>query len=75
MIRMIIIWPRSNNNISIPLPNFFNYLPEKGDHEVETFPNLANLNQLKAFRTTENWISIDTMKDLDDGEEFIKTYF
>ena len=64
-----------NAGIYISSPNFFNYLPEKGDHEVETFPNLSNLNQLKAFRTTENWISIDTMKDLDDCEKFVKSYF
>ncbi|MBM31847.1 MAG: nucleotidyltransferase [Chloroflexi bacterium] len=64
-----------NGGIYISGPDFFNYLPEKGDHEVETFPKLAKLNQLKAFRTTQNWISIDTMKDLDDCEEFIKTYF
>ena len=64
-----------NGGIYISSPDFYNYLPEKGDHEVETFPELTKLNQLKAFKTNENWISIDTMKDLDDGEEFIKTYF
>jgi len=63
-----------NAGIYISSSDFFNYLPEKGDHEVETFPKLAKLNQLKAYRTNKNWISIDTMKDLDDCEEFIRNY-
>jgi len=60
-----------NTGIYICSPGFFNYLPDKGDHEIETFPKLANLKKLKAYRSDDNWISVDTMKDLENCEIFI----
>jgi NDP-sugar pyrophosphorylase family protein len=39
-------------------------LPDKGDHEVTTFPRLAAQGQLRAFCSRAYWQSVDTVKDL-----------
>jgi NDP-sugar pyrophosphorylase family protein len=39
-------------------------LPEKGDHEDTTFPELAAEGQLFAYRTRELWRTVDTAKDV-----------
>lgn len=39
-------------------------LPEKGDHELSTFPQLASEGRLKAFRSKAFWRAVDTVKDL-----------
>jgi len=40
------------------------HLPDRGDHEVETFPLLARQGQLRAFCSRAYWQSVDTVKDL-----------
>jgi NDP-sugar pyrophosphorylase family protein len=40
------------------------YLPDRGDHEVTTFPQLAREGKLRAFRSRAYWQSVDTVKDL-----------
>ncbi len=40
------------------------FLPDKGDHEVETFPVLVRREQLRAFCSRAYWQSVDTVKDL-----------
>jgi NDP-sugar pyrophosphorylase family protein len=40
------------------------YLPDKGDHEVETFPLLAGRGQLRAYCSRGYWQSVDSVKDL-----------
>jgi len=40
------------------------FLPDKGDHEVETFPLLVEREQLRAFCSRAYWQSVDTVKDL-----------
>ncbi len=40
------------------------YLPDKGDHEVETFPLLAARGQLHAYCSRGYWQSVDSVKDL-----------
>lgn len=41
-------------------------LPESGDHEVTTFPALAEEGHLKCFRTKAFWRAVDTSKDLNE---------
>ena len=39
-------------------------LPERGDHETTTFPDLAARGRLRAFRHDGIWLTINTPKDL-----------
>jgi len=41
-------------------------LPEVGDHERTTFPQLAEQRRLGAFKSTAYWRSVDTVKDLSE---------
>jgi len=47
------------------------YLPAKGALEKTTFPSLARLGQLKAYKLSrdERWMTINTIKDLSVAEE------
>ncbi len=47
-------------------------LPELGDHEDSTFPNLAVEHKLGAFRSEAFWRSVDNFKDLREAEEAVK---
>lgn len=49
----------------------FPEFPDLGDHEVETFPRLAQEGRIAAYRTRSFWTSIDSFKDLREAEEFI----
>jgi len=40
------------------------HLPDKGDHEVSTFPWLVQQKQLRAFCSRAYWQSVDTIKDV-----------
>jgi NDP-sugar pyrophosphorylase family protein len=44
-------------------------LPERGDHEQSTFPQLAAEGKLFAFRHEGVWITVNTPKDLQRAEE------
>ena len=44
-------------------------LPERGDHEQTTFPELARDGKLFAFRHEGLWITVNTPKDLQRAEE------
>jgi NDP-sugar pyrophosphorylase family protein len=46
-------------------------LPERGDHEVSTFPALAAERRLLAYRHEGVWITVNTPKDLRLAEEFL----
>jgi NDP-sugar pyrophosphorylase family protein len=39
-------------------------LPDKGDHEASTFPELAQEGKLLAFKSQAFWRAVDTVKDL-----------
>jgi NDP-sugar pyrophosphorylase family protein len=43
-------------------------LPERGDHEQSTFPELAEEGKLFAFRHEGLWITVNTPKDLERAE-------
>jgi NDP-sugar pyrophosphorylase family protein len=44
-------------------------LPERGDHEQSTFPELAQEGKLYGFRHEGLWITVNTPKDLDRAEQ------
>jgi NDP-sugar pyrophosphorylase family protein len=46
-------------------------LPEKGDHELTTFPELAAEGKLRGHRHTGVWLTVNTPKDLRRAEEFM----
>jgi NDP-sugar pyrophosphorylase family protein len=45
-------------------------LPDKGDHETSTFPELAEEGKLLAFRHEGLWLTVNTPKDLRAAEEY-----
>lgn len=42
----------------------FPLFPDQGDHELSTFPLLAQQGRLYGFRSTAYWKAVDTVKDL-----------
>ena len=46
-------------------------LPERGDHETSTFPQLADDGRLAAYRYDGVWLTVNTPKDLRRAEEYI----
>lgn len=44
-------------------------LPDKGDHEDSTFPELANDGRLYGYKITGYWRGIDTVKDIKRASE------
>jgi NDP-sugar pyrophosphorylase family protein len=46
-------------------------LPERGDHETSTFPQLAEAGRLAAYRYEGIWITVNTPKDLRRAEEYV----
>jgi NDP-sugar pyrophosphorylase family protein len=46
-------------------------LPERGDHEQTTFPELAAAGQLRGHRHSGVWLTLNTPKDLRRAEEFM----
>ena len=49
-------------------------LPERGDHEQSTFPELAEEGKLYAFRHEGLWITVNTPKDLARAEKFFASH-
>jgi NDP-sugar pyrophosphorylase family protein len=49
-------------------------LPEKGDHEQSTFPQLARERRLHAHRHDGAWLTVNTPKDLRRAAEFIEEH-
>jgi NDP-sugar pyrophosphorylase family protein len=46
-------------------------LPERGDHERSTFPELAAERRLAGFRHEGTWLTVNTPKQLRLAEEFV----
>jgi NDP-sugar pyrophosphorylase family protein len=46
-------------------------LPERGDHETTTFPELAARGRLRAFRHDGVWLTVNTPKELRLAEEHL----
>ncbi len=49
-------------------------LPEKGDHEQSTFPQLAGAGRLRAYRHDGVWLTVNTPKDLRRATEFMDAH-
>jgi mannose-1-phosphate guanylyltransferase len=49
------------------------YLPEKGNVEHTTFPKLASMRKLKAYVHDGFWATVNTIKDLEDVENQLKS--
>lgn len=49
-------------------------LPERGDHETTTFPELAAEGSLHAFRHRGLWLTVNTAKDLRRAEEYVSSH-
>ena len=49
-------------------------LPERGDHEQTTFPELARERRLLAFRHEGVWLTVNTPKDLRRAEEYVTAH-
>lgn len=49
-------------------------LPEKGDHEQSTFPQLASERRLHAHRHEGVWLTVNTPKDLRRAAEFVEAH-
>jgi NDP-sugar pyrophosphorylase family protein len=49
-------------------------LPERGDHEDTTFPELAAEGKLFGYRNTGYWLTVNTPKQLREAEEFFAAH-
>jgi NDP-sugar pyrophosphorylase family protein len=49
-------------------------LPERGDHETTTFPELAAEGRLGAWRHEGLWLTVNTPKDLRVAQQFVASY-
>ena len=49
-------------------------LPERGDHEQSTFPELAAEGKLHGYRHEGVWLTVNTPKDLRRAEEFMAAH-
>jgi NDP-sugar pyrophosphorylase family protein len=49
-------------------------LPERGDHETTTFPGLASERKLVAFRHEGIWLTVNTEKDLERAEAYLREH-
>ena len=56
-----------NAGLYVLSPQFFRRLPERGDHETTTFPQLAAEGRLFGYRSRAYWRAIDTLKDLGEA--------
>jgi NDP-sugar pyrophosphorylase family protein len=49
-------------------------LPQRGDHESSTFPDLAAEGRLRAFRHEGLWLTVNTPKDLRQAQEYVESH-
>ena len=48
-----------------------NYLPKTGDVERTTFPKLAEMNNLKAFKHNGSFITVNSLRELEEADEVL----
>jgi NDP-sugar pyrophosphorylase family protein len=48
--------------------------PDKGDHESSTFPELAAVGQLRAYRHEGLWLTVNTPKELRIAQEQVEAH-
>jgi len=61
-----------NAGLYVLAADFFRRLPERGDHETTTFPELAAEGKLLGYRSRAYWRTIDTFKDLTEAEAEVR---
>ena len=49
-------------------------LPERGDHETTTFPELAAERRLHAVRHEGLWLTVNTPKQLRLADEYLRSH-
>jgi NDP-sugar pyrophosphorylase family protein len=49
-------------------------LPERGDHEQSTFPELAGEGKLRGYRHNGAWLTVNTPKDLRVAADFMEEH-
>jgi NDP-sugar pyrophosphorylase family protein len=55
-------------------PEAMERLPERGDHESSTFPDLAAEGRLRAFRHEGLWLTVNTPKELRVAAEHVAAH-
>lgn len=60
-----------NGGVYVLNPSIAQLLPEVGDHETTTFPQLAAQGRMSAVGTDRFWKSVDSLKDLRDVEQHL----
>jgi len=63
-----------NSGVYILGEDALELLPEKGDHEQSTFPELARERRLHAHRHDGVWLTVNTPKDLRRATEFMEAH-
>lgn len=58
-----------NAGIYVLSREFFALLPDRGDHETTTFPQLASEGRLSGFKSSAYWRPVDSIKDLSEAEK------
>jgi len=62
-----------NAGIYVFAREFFSMLPDKGDHETTTFPQLASEGRLFGYKSRAYWRPVDSIKDLSEAEKELAT--
>ena len=60
-----------NGGLYVLNPAIKDLLPDVGDHETKTFPELATMGRMSAVQTDKFWRSVDSLKDLSDVESHL----
>jgi NDP-sugar pyrophosphorylase family protein len=55
-------------------PGALERLPQRGDHERSTFPELASEGRLRAYRHDGLWLTVNTPKELRMAEEHVAAH-
>jgi NDP-sugar pyrophosphorylase family protein len=63
-----------NTGVYALSPEAVERLPERGDHEQSTFPELAREGTLRGFRHGGVWLTVNTPKDLRRAAEFMEAH-
>ncbi|HEY2372244.1 MAG TPA: nucleotidyltransferase family protein [Gaiellaceae bacterium] len=63
-----------NTGVYALSPEAVDRLPDRGDHEQSTFPELAGEGTLRGFRHGGVWLTVNTPKDLRRAAEFMEEH-
>jgi NDP-sugar pyrophosphorylase family protein len=60
-----------NAGVYVLSRQFFQELPDRGDHETTLFPRLAECGKLYGYKSHAYWKGIDTLKDLSEATAYV----